>query len=154
MMDSTDPEHDLRAALDAFETSLAIPVVSGELDAWSQQVRTTWAEASEQVDLHLSELHPKQFKQIAKEDPELLSQVDNMKAEDAALAGCQASINRLVEELSKLAPAVEPDERKFHEYNARLIKDGIEFVGRVKKQQVGVRTWFQEAFNRDRGVAD
>lgn len=153
-MNATDTEHDLRAALDEFETSLAIPVVSGELDAWSQQVRAAWAKVSAQVQRHLTQLHPKQLKQIGQEDPELLTQVDNMQAEDAALEEGRVCLDGIIERLARLAPKVEPDERKFHEYQAQLQKDGVDFLSRVKKQQVAMQTWFQEAFNRDRGVAD
>jgi hypothetical protein len=153
-INAADPESILRAALDAFETSLAVPIVAGELDEWSQQVRTAWAEASAEVHRQLTQLHPAQLKQIAKEDPELSTQVDLLRAEDAALEEDRACLDGVIERLARLVPMVEPNERIFHEYHAQLQKDGVDFITRVKKQQVALQTWFQEAFNRDRGVAD
>ena len=149
-----DPDIELRSVLDALETCLAIPIVAGELDEWSDQVHAAWAAADVQIERQLTQLHPKQFKQIAKEDPELSAQVEKLKAEDEALEAERSRLARLVDETARLAPLVEPHEQKFNESTAQLVNGGIAFIGRFKKQQVALGTWFQEAFNRDRGVAD
>jgi hypothetical protein len=151
---ASDPDGELRAALDTFETSLAIPIISGELANWSQQVQSAWQKANDQILRQLADLHPKQLKQIAKEDPELSAQVEKLKTEDAALEAGRASLDRVVDELGRVAPLVGADERKATDCAAMLVENGIVFVGRFKKQQVAVDTWFQEAFTRDRGVAD
>ena len=39
------PEAELKSALDAFETCLVRPIVSGELSPWIDEVQKAWAEA-------------------------------------------------------------------------------------------------------------
>jgi hypothetical protein len=149
-----DPDAVLKESLDAFETSLATPIVSGELDVWADQVRTAWAEAEPLIKRQLTHWHPKQCQEIIEQDPGLATEVEKLGAEDAALEAERACLGRLVAEVSRVAPIVEPDERKVTDGQTRLVDKGIAFVARLKKQQVAVRTWFQEAFNRDRGTVD
>jgi hypothetical protein len=153
-MNVTDPDRELRTALDGFETSLATPIVSGELEVWSAEVSAIWAKLSPLVQQQLVHLHPKQFDEITKQDPELFAHVDKLRIEDASLEETRSCLDENVSRLAKLAPLVEPDERKFNDLHAKLRKDGVDFANRVKQQQVAVQTWYMEAFNRDRGVAD
>ena len=153
-MVAPNPDRKLRIALEAFETSLATPIVSGELAPWSEQVQRVWAELCPLVQYQVTALHPKQFQEITDQDPELFAQVDNMKAEDAHLEENRKSLDQLIQRLANLAPLVEPDERRFHDYMAQLQKEAIDYMARVKKQLVAVQTWYVEAFNRDRGIAD
>jgi hypothetical protein len=153
-MTTNNTDNDLRGALETFETSLATPIVSGELTVWSDHVRAAWTRLLPLVRKQLTKLHPKQYDEITGQDPELFAQIDKLKAEDAALDECSRGLDQTTERVAKLAPLVEPDERKFSEHMAHLQKHGTEFVARVRKQQVAVQTWYQEAFVRDRGVAD
>jgi adenylyl- and sulfurtransferase ThiI len=153
-MATTDTDVALHDALEAFEASLATPVVSGELAVWSDLVRAAWNSLLPLVFKQATELNPKLYDEITNQDPELFAQIDKLKAEDAALTECCLGLNQTVERVAKLAPLIEPDERKFSEQITKLQKEGAEFVIRVRKQQVAVQTWYQEAFNRDRGVAD
>jgi hypothetical protein len=152
-MNSYDPEHDFRDSLEEFETSLATPVVSGELEAWSEQVRNAWMALRSKIQRQKS-LHEKQYQEIADQDPELLSQIERMKEEDAAIGEASRDLDLLIQRLTSIAPKAEPDERRVSQPNSQLIDDGIALVNRVRKQEVAVRTWYVEAFNRDRGVAD
>lgn len=153
-MTATDPDRELREAIDVFDTALATPVVSGELAVWSDEVRAAWARLSPLVHHQMVTFHPKQYDEITRQDPELFAQVDKLKVEDAAILEEQSSFDASVSRLANLAPLVEPDERKFDDYQAKLRKDGAAFTTHVKQQQVAVQTWYIEAFNRDRGVAD
>jgi hypothetical protein len=154
LMTATDFDRELKAELEAFETSLATPVVSGELAVWSDHVREAWAKLSLRVHDDVATQHVRQFDEITTQDSELFAQVDKLKAEDEALEAQRQSLDQLVGRLANLAPLVEPDEGKFHAFMAQLQKDGVDFVSRVRKQLVAVQTWYVEAFNRDRGVAD
>jgi hypothetical protein len=91
---------------------------------------------------------------MTRQDPELFTHVDNLKAEDAAIRDEQKKLAQFIDRLAHLAPLVEPDERKFNDLQAHLRKDGIAFVARVRTQQVPLETWYLEAFHRDRGYVD
>jgi hypothetical protein len=117
-------------------------------------VRAAWTEVDPLINRQLTELHPAECKEILQMDPELSAEVEKLTAEDAVLVKEHKSLGRFIAELSQVAPLVEPDERKVKDGPAKLVDTGIAFVARLKKQQVVLRTWFQEAFNRDRGTAD
>jgi hypothetical protein len=153
-MATFDADQELKTALDAFEVALITPVVSGELAVWGDGVRAQWASLAPLVDRQRSRLHPKQFDEMTRTDPEIFSQVDKLKAEDAALEEEQQKLGLLVNRLTNLAPLIEPDERKFNDLQATLRKVGVAFVAHCKQQQVAVQTWYLEAFNRDRGFVD
>jgi hypothetical protein len=153
-MATTEADRGLKDALDAFETALITPVVSGELAVWSDEVRAAWARLSPLVDEQLSQAHARQYEEMTQQDPEIFAHVDNLKAADAALRAEHQELGQLVNRLTNLAPLIEPDERKFNDLQARLRNDGVAFVAGVKKQQVAVQTWYIEAFNRDRGNVD
>src|SRR5688572_9124599 len=82
MIQTPDPQHDLKTALSDFEVNLVRPIVSGELTAWLEDVKRSWEDASVQVHYHLKHLHPRQYDEIAKQDPELLPRLELLKAED------------------------------------------------------------------------
>jgi hypothetical protein len=149
----TSPEADLKTALDAFETSLVRPIISGELTPWLHEVNKAWVEAGTQIHYHLKHLHPRQYEAIAKQDAELLPRLDMLKTEDAALEEQREKINQCVARVAEHAPKLEPDEEKAHKHITSLIDDGMAFITRVRKQIVAVQTWYIEAFNRDSGAA-
>jgi predicted nuclease with TOPRIM domain len=152
-MNTSYQESELRAALTAFETSLHTPIVSGELAEWTKQVEKSWVNVVAQVRHCSEQLHPRQYQQIAKEDPELLPRIDQLKAEDEAINQEQESLDKVIVRLAEHLPKLEPDEEKARKHIDQMVSDGITFVGRVRKHDVAVQTWFGEAFNRDRGVA-
>jgi hypothetical protein len=152
-VNQTSPEAELKTAVDAFETSLVRPLVSGELTPWLDEVKKAWGEAGAQIHYHAKHLHPRQYEAIAKQDAELLPRVDMLKTEDAALEEQREQINQAVARVAQHAPKLEPDEQKAHKYIKSLVDDGMAFVTRVRKQSVAVQTWYIEAFNRDSGAA-
>jgi hypothetical protein len=153
-MDQTSADVDLRPALAAFETSLETPVVSGELAAWVEEAQKTWTEASAQIHYQLKHLHPRQYEQMAKADPELLPRIESLKTDDELIEQDREKLNQIVSRTAQHVPKLEPDEEKGQRHIKKLIDDGLAFVGRVRKQEVAIRTWFVEAFNRDRGPVD
>jgi hypothetical protein len=153
-MDPSNAEYELKAALTALETSLNTPIVSGELGDWLEAVRKSWAEASAQIRHHVNQLHPRQFEQIGKEDPELLPRVEPLQREDRAIEEECVRITLAVERNSQHVPRLEPDEEKALKHTKKLVEDGIAAIVRVRKQEVAIQTWYLEAFNRDRGAVD
>jgi hypothetical protein len=150
----TTAEDELKTALSAFETSLATPVVSGELAEWLDAVKQSWADLSAQTHYRAQHEHPRQFEQISKEDPELLPRVEQLQAEDEAIELDRATLSQTVSRTTAHAPKLEPDEEKALHHTKRLVDEGTAFVARVRKQEVAIQTWFVEAFNRDRGAGD
>jgi hypothetical protein len=153
-MHQSNTESELKDAITAFETSLATPLVSGELAEWSESVRKCWGEASAQIHYHVKQLHPRQYDQIAKEDPELLPRVEQLQVEDQAIEQDREKLNQTVRRTTEHAPKLEPDEGKAEQHTKKLVEEGMSLVARVRKHEVAIQTWFVEAFNRDRGAVD
>ena len=154
METATNHENDLKIALTNFETSLVTPIVSGELATWIEAVQNGWSEASAQIHYHIKHLHPRQYDEISKQDPELLPRIELLKAEDEAIEQQREQFSSVVSRVSQHAPKLEPDEEKAQKYTKTLADDGTAFLGRVRKQEVAVQTWYVEAFNRDGGAVD
>ena len=93
-----DYSHDeLKAVLTTFETSLLTPTVSGELAPWLEEVQKSWKEASTQIHFHVKHLHPRQYDEISKQDPELLPQhraTASRRRGHRATTGTACSIDR------------------------------------------------------------
>ena len=122
--------------------------------AWVDELRGPWTELAAQVREHVREFHPRQYKQISKEDPELLPRTEKLAAEDAAIEEDAEEFERMLHRFAEHAPKFEPDEEKIAKHLKMMVDDGVEFVTRVRKQEAAVQAWFLEAFTRDRGVAD
>jgi hypothetical protein len=153
-MAESNSETDLREALASFETNVATPIVSGELSDWTDKMQKAWSEASAQVHYHVKHLHPRQYQEIAKEDPALFQQVELLKAEDEAIEHEREKLHQNVARVATRAPQVEPDEGKANNYVQTLIDEAMAFIMRARKQEVAVQTWYVEAFNRERGGGD
>jgi hypothetical protein len=153
-MNQSTSESELREALASFETSVATPIVSGELPDWADKVQKAWSEASAQVHYHVKHHHPRQFQEISNEDPALFQQVELLKAEDEALEQQREKLNQSVTRVASNVPKVEPDEGKANHQVQTLIDEALAFVVRARKQEVAVQTWYVEAFNRERGGGD
>jgi hypothetical protein len=151
---STASEAAFKTALDAFDRSLVRPIISGELPAWVLEVQETWREAAGQIYYQIKQSHPRQYEEIAQQDPELLPRVDLLKREDAAIEEQCEKINESVVRVAEHIPKLEPDEEKAQKYTKALVDDGLAFTVRIRKQVVAVQTWYIEAFNRDRGAVD
>jgi chromosome segregation ATPase len=151
-LSTPDDHRALRDALEAFETRLATPVVSGELKTWAAAVSQAWATLAVEVKNRL-EHHQEQLATIANQDPELLPRVEQLKGEDESIRRDIETLSTTIERLTPRAEKVEPHEGRLGAEVEAASAQGIAFVNRIRKQEVALRTWFQEAFNRDRGVA-
>lgn len=149
-----DVEHDLKPALEQLETCLLSPIMSGELVSWSDEVQAAWTEAVERVRYHVRELHPRQYKQISKQDPELLPKTEKLQDADEALEEECEEFGRVLRRFAEHAPKFEPDEEKIAGHVQALVADGVELLTNIRKQEAAVQTWFVEAFTRDSGSGD
>jgi hypothetical protein len=153
-MIQSNSETELREALTSFETSVATPIVSGELPDWTDKVQKSWSEASARVHDHVKHLHPRQYQEISNEDPALFQQVELLKAEDDAIEQEREKLNQSVTRVATHVPKLEPDEGKANNHVQKLIDESMAFIMRARKQEVAVQTWYMEAFNRERGGGD
>lgn len=149
-----DTEHDLRPSIERFETCLLSPVVPGELADWTMELKDAWCECLAQIREHIGELHPRQYSQISKQDPELLPKTEKLQDADAELEEDCEEFDRALHRFAEHAPKFEPDEEKISGHVKSLAEAGVVLVTSVRKQEAAVQTWFVEAFTRDRGVAD
>src|SRR4051794_26423841 len=108
--------NELKNALTSFETSLLTPTVSGELPSWVEEVQKTWAEASAQVHYYAKHLHPRQFDEIGKQDPELLPRVELLTVEDEAIEHDREQLSQQIGRVGEHAAKFEPDEEKADKY--------------------------------------
>jgi hypothetical protein len=147
-------DDELKTALTTFETSLLTPTVSGELPAWFEEVQKSWEEASAQIHFHVKHLHPRQYEEISKQDPELLPRIEQLQAEDEAIEQQRARLSQLIGRVGQHAPKLEPDEEKAQKHVKTIVDAGTAFLTQVRKLAVAVQTWYVEAFSRDRGAVD
>ncbi len=153
----TEADHshdDMKTVLTTFETSLLTPTVSGELAPWLEEVQKSWDEASVQIHYHVKHLHPRQYDEISKQDPELLPRIEQLQAEDEAIEQQRAQLSQSIERMGQHVPKMEPDEEKAQKHTKAIIDSGTAFLTQVRKQEVAVQTWYVEAFNRDGGAVD
>jgi septal ring factor EnvC (AmiA/AmiB activator) len=144
----------LRRALDAVEACAATPFVPGEMVGWLTATEQAFEQLNPLMNRQISVAHRAQYAEISREDPELLRQVEILQQEDQEI---EASLARLRERLDVLRPLVrrvEPDEKRVETVMGEFAQHLLDLVQRWRKQEVALRTWFVEAFNRDRGSVD
>jgi len=149
-----DLEPVITESLTKLETALLTPQVSGELDGWVQSVREATSELGSHLREYLDDVLHAQYVQIAKVDNELLTQVEQMIAEDKNLL-CE--FDGFVAELDTLTtrvPSAEKDELKVADHRQHLEARGTALILRIRKQRTAAATWMSEAFYRDRGRGD
>ncbi len=151
---SKNSDAGFKVAMDDFERCLVRPVMAGELAAWSEGLQQAWNEFAAQIHFRSKHLHPRQYREIGEQDPELLPRLDLLRAEDAAIEEQREKFNQAITRAAQHVPKLEPDEEKAQRHLQTLIDEGTSFVLRVRKQAVSVDTWYLEAFNRDRGAVD
>jgi len=153
-MTSEQSQRDLHTALDALETSLETPFVPGELERWMNAVQTAFNEARPLVQQRIETDHPQQLADIEGQDPELTNRVEGLKQEDRHLLEELDKLAGWIDEFAIKVPEVEPDEARMREELNNLVHAGLEFIIRVRTQETALRTWLQEAIERDRGPVD
>ncbi len=142
-----------KAALESFETALLTPITSGDLADWVMKMHSAWHITGDELHLE-GRLHEQQFDEIANQDPELLFRVEQLRSEEAELRKLCEHIGKAISRLADHCQQLEPDEERARRPTQQIIDDGLALVLRVKRQNIAVQTWYNEAFNRDRGPVD
>jgi hypothetical protein len=146
-------EEQFKQKLSTFEECAARPFVPGELEHWLKNTEEALRELSPQLQLQTQHIHAEEFAEIAEEDPELFGRVESMREEDQSLADDWERIGNSLEEIKSRLEGGE-SETDLKEDLDDFVSLCLEFVTRVRKQEVTVRTWLVEAFTRDRGDVD
>ena len=142
-------------ALEDFETSLETPLMSGELTDWVNTVQGACEHLGVLLRGDVPREHAAVYATISREEPELSSQVEKLRATDEQLSlvdfgEVQLSLKRLLDR----AQAVEQDEKKASLLCAEVVKQALAFVIGARTQETAIATWFSESFNRDSGFGD
>lgn len=141
-------------ALESLAVSLATPVISGRLSNWVDSVDGSlrnfllrWLERRDVVYQQLLE-------QIGNEDSDLLPRVDSLRNENAEITAMGQEVAQLAADIVSRIPHLEPSDSSLTSSVEQLSSTGLDWLARVRKQDVAMQTWQNEAFNRDRGVGD
>lgn len=141
-------------AVERFEVCLETPLVPGEMENWASALRDAYRELAPVLDDHLQTVRRPMLRQIATDDPELLCHTEEMKRADKETLERLDRLRQWIEQLPDVASKIEPDEKRLEEHIRSLIRDGLELVMHVRKQETVLNTWYQEAIFRDRGNVD
>jgi|ERR1051326_5798315 predicted nuclease with TOPRIM domain len=133
---------------------LEAPCVPGEMEQWATGVRDALLHARQFVRARVATNHHEHYRGIAEEDTEMFRQVANLMKEDRRLESALETLHQRASRLAETAARLEPDEGRLRDELKSLQHDGLEFLIQWQQQEAALRTWLQEAFNRDRGVGD
>ena len=140
--------------LQRLETALDTPPVPGELRTWASTLRKTFAETTHQILEHIEHVHPEQFEEIEQENSELLARVTGLREEDCKNREWCRSLEHQFAELEANAARAGADEKQAMDQQQKLLEEGLRFVMNVRRQETAIRTWIEEAFDRDTGLGD
>jgi hypothetical protein len=146
---------EFQKALANFETSLATPVVSGELTEWATNALKACEEVRRILLGDMQQIHAEQFTSILRDSVDLASQVEKLRAADTHISNLDC--NDVVSDLRlllSLARSVRQDEAKLTSLMADVVKRGMDFVVAARSQETSIVTWLSEAVNRDLGSGD
>ena len=153
-IDPTQSAAELNATLTKLETALLTPTVSGELESWARTVQESTLALSERLPTYLKTvLHP-EYAEIARIDPELLSRVEQLIAEDHNLVLEQDAFRTRINDFVKRASHLKKDEAQGTAERNKIEQEGLDLIVRIKRQRTAADTWLAEANYRDRGPVD
>ncbi|MEQ8786933.1 MAG: hypothetical protein RIC55_11565 [Pirellulaceae bacterium] len=144
----------LEAALDVLEAALEKPLVPGELQSWLEYAGQAFSKLEDPLRAHIEQEHSQQFADISKQDAEMLQRVEQLRAVDQQLL---EQYDRLARQVDGIDTKLEEDhetETRLDPIVERFADHGLKLVIDIRKQESAVTTWYLEAFQRDRGVAD
>ncbi len=140
----------LHDALEAFETSLEMPWVPGELEEWLESAQESFVALQKLWEEHRREVHSGEFESI-ESDPNQAARVERLKREDQRLKADFAQLAATLERLPARVSEAETDEESARDQLESLSEQGIALVIRARKQELAAHTWLLEALDRDLG---
>jgi hypothetical protein len=144
----------LADVLQTLEKRLETPVVPGELSSWASEAAAALRQVELELREQIAETHPRQYREIHRQDEGLARRVEQLEEEDCRLVGLLDEVRRIADELKNNADQIEPDERLGADAHAALVEKGLQLVIAARMQEEAISTWFVEAFARDHGEGD
>jgi hypothetical protein len=144
----------LREELERLETALDTPPVPGELTNWASTLRKSVEGACGAILNHIETVHPDQIGEIEGQDPELLARTKQLREDDEHHKDWCKRLRKAFAEFEAKAARAGADEKQVIDEQHALLDDGLQFVTHVRKQETAIRSWLQEAFERDTGQGD
>jgi hypothetical protein len=141
-------------ALTRWETALLTPLVSGELKTWIEEACRAFDDVEPALWRQLDHVHPEQIQAIGAEDPEMLPKTEKLRADDQNVRETFSRLKQRFGELSARAERVDSDEARVSDHLPAMTDEALATIMLIRKQETAVRTWFVEAFQRDRGEGD
>lgn len=154
MTTETTFKEPLREELEQLETALDTPPVPGELSSWASMLRKSFDVAAKAILSQIESVHPGQLREIDGQDPELLARTKQLREDDRSHIEWCRRLSAAFVEFEANAVRVGADEKQVMEQQQALLEDGLRFVTHVRKQETAIRSWMQEAFERDTGFGD
>jgi hypothetical protein len=154
MIAETKAKEPLREELERLETALDTPPVPGELPNWATMLRKSFDGASQAILAQIESVHPEQIREIEGQDAELLSRTQQLREEDHVNHDWCRRLNQAFAEFETKAARAGADEKQVIDQQQALLEEGLRFVTHVRKQETAIRSWIQEAFQRDTGLGD
>ena len=153
-MNATHAAAELNETLAKLETALLSPVVSGELESWASTAEEASTLLAQRLPAYLnSVLHP-DYAEIAQSDPELLSKVEKLIAEDQNVVLELDAFRKHINDFARRASQIKKDEAQVAADRTKLEQEGLALILRIKRQRATADTWLAEANYRDRGPVD
>ncbi len=143
----------LEPALSDLEAAIEAPHVPGEMARWIATVRQALTTTLAIWEREIRPRHREAFARIRVEDLALQPRIEQLSKSDQALHDQLYEALRQATEVEQtlqqsdgqIEPSQPPDE---------LVEQCTVMLIRFRKQERAIDTWFMEAFQRDRGVAD
>ncbi|HEX4070050.1 MAG TPA: hypothetical protein VHX68_02740 [Planctomycetaceae bacterium] len=154
MKAETNVKEPLRDELERLETALDTPPVPGELTNWATMLRKSVDGASTAILAQIETVHPDQIREIEGQDADLLSRTQQLREVDQANRDWCKRLTKAFADFERKTARAGADEKQVIEEQQALLEDGLRFVTHVRKQETAIRSWMQEAFERDTGLAD
>jgi hypothetical protein len=139
-------------ALEDLETSLETPLMSGDLTDWVTTVQVACEHLGVLLRGDVQREHAALYVTISREDPELASRVEKLRATDEQSLVDFGNVQLSLKKLLDRAQSVEQDEAKAKLLSAEVVKQALAFVISARTQETTIATWFSESFNRDSGI--
>jgi hypothetical protein len=144
----------LREELERLETALDSPPVPGELINWAAMVRKSFDGACGAIVSQIQSVHPEQIEEIEGQDPELLARTKQLREDDQSNQEWCHRLSQAFADFETKAKRAGADEKQVMDQQQTLLEDALKFVTHVRKQETAIRSWLQEAFQRDTGMGD
>ncbi|MDX1926620.1 MAG: hypothetical protein SFV81_08885 [Pirellulaceae bacterium] len=142
-------------SLSDLETTLATPVMSGELADWLTNTLRDCERVKSMLVGEVREIHTALFSSILRENVNLSAQVEKLRAEDLRILHSECTeVLATLTHIQSEARLASKDEAKLSEAIASVSQKAIGFVVAARGQETAISTWLSEAFNRDLGSGD